>query len=444
MSKSSTTSKLGTSLSQGGLSELKRRLIWVFIGIMVYRLGAYIPVPGLDPKRLADLFGQHSSGLLGMFNMFSGGALSRVSIFALGIMPYISSSIIVQMYSSISPRLKELKKEGESGRRKINQYTRYGTVILALVQSLGITKWLVSSGVAINPGLNFYFVAIVTLVAGTVFLMWLGEQMTEHGIGNGISLLIFSSIASNLPAAVARIFTQVKQGQMSGLTLIIICCVVLAITAVVVYFERAQRRITINYAKRIKGRKMYGGQSTHLPLKINMAGVIPPIFAQSLIFFPGTVAQFFSTSHGFQWMNNISLMLQPGQPLYMFIIALLVIFFSFFYNGLVFNPRETADNLKKSGAFIPGIRPGGQTARYIEGIMDRLTFVGSLYLAIVALLPQFFIALWHVPFYFGGTSLLIIVVVLMDFIAQIQAHLMSQHYNKLMKTGHGSQAGFWG
>lgn len=437
----SMAAKAGSSMAQGGLSELKRRLFWVLFGMMVYRLGAYIPVPGLDPTKLAALFDNHSGGLLGLFNMFSGGALSRVTIFALGIMPYISASIVVQMYSSISPKLKELKREGESGRRKINQYTRYGTVFLALFQSLAICRWLVSSGVANQSGINFYFVAIITLVSGTVFLMWLGEQMTEHGIGNGISLLIFSSIASSMPAAIGRVFTQVKQGQMSGLTLLIIICVVLLITGVVVYFERAQRKITVNYAKRMRGRKMYGGQSTHLPLKINMAGVIPPIFAQSLVLFPGTIAQFFGTSHGWVWMSNISLMLQPGQPLYMLIIALLVIFFSFFYNGLVFNPRETADNLKKSGAFIPGIRPGEQTARYIEGVMDRLTFVGSIYLAIVALLPQIFMVVWHVPFYFGGTSLLIIVVVLMDFIAQVQAHLMSKHYNDLMKGGSG---GLWG
>ena len=429
--------KLGSALSGSGLHELKVRLLCVLIGIMVYRFGAYIPVPGLDASKLAHFFGSHSSGLLGLFNMFSGGAFSRVSVFALGIMPYISSSIIVQMYSAISPELKELKREGEAGRRKINQYTRYGTVFLSLIQSFAITRWLISSGVAMNPSISFYVTAIVTLVTGTIFLMWLGEQMTERGVGNGISLLIFAGIASRMPSALTQVFTQVRQGQMQPLTLIIVIAVILAITAVVVYFERAQRRITINYAKRVQGRKLYAAQSNHLPLKINMAGVIPPIFAQSILLFPATVAKFLGNTHGFGWLQTVSTMLSPGQPLEMLCIAILVIFFSFFYNGLTFNPRETAENLKKSGAFIPGVRPGHQTAKYIEGVMDRLTFVGSIYIALVALLPQFLIIMWHVPFYFGGTSLLIIVVVSMDFIAQVQAHLMSQNYNTMMKQGRG-------
>jgi preprotein translocase subunit SecY len=429
--------KTGSSLSGSGLYELKARLLCVLIGIMVYRLGAFIPVPGLDPAKLANLFGSHSSGLLGLFNMFSGGAFSRVSIFALGIMPYISSSIIVQMYSSISPELKELQREGESGRRKITQYTRYGTVFLSLIQSFAITSWLISSGVVIDPSIGFKVTAVLTLVTGTMFLMWLGEQMTERGVGNGISLIIFAGIAARMPSAIQELFTQVRQGQMSPLTLLIIVVAVLAITAVVVYFERAQRRITINYAKRMQGRKLYAAQSNHLPLKINMAGVIPPIFAQAILLFPATIARFLGTTHGFGWLQEFSIMLSPGQPLYMLAIAILVIFFSFFYNGLTFNPRETAENLKKSGAFIPGVRPGHQTAKYIEGVMDRLTFVGSIYITVVALLPDFFIMLWHVPFYFGGTSLLIIVVVAMDFIAQVQAHLMSQNYNSMMKGGNG-------
>ncbi|MBW5802531.1 preprotein translocase subunit SecY [Coxiella endosymbiont of Ornithodoros amblus] len=425
--------KLGTSLSQGGLSELKRRLLFVFIGIIVYRLGVYIPVPGLDPSRLAALFHQHEIGFLGMFNMFSGGALSRMTIFALGVMPYISSSIIVQMYSQISPKMQAIRKEGEAGRRKINQYTRYGTVILSLLQSAFMTKWLVSSGTVINPNLGFYFTAIITLVTGTMFLMWLGEQMTEQGVGNGISLIIFASIASRFPAAIGQVFTQVRQGQMSVLILLLLTAVIVLVTLVVVFFERAQRRITINYAKRQQGRKLYVAQSSHLPLKINMAGVIPVIFAQSIILFPGAVAKFMSSVKGLGWLNDVSLALSYGQPAYIVVFAIAVIFFSFFYTALVFNPKETADNLKKSGAFIPGIRPGEQTANYIDKVMTRLTLVGSIYLALVVLLPQFLILVWSVPFYFGGTSLLIVVVVIMDFMAQVQAHLMSHQYESLIK-----------
>ncbi|OGO92370.1 MAG: preprotein translocase subunit SecY [Coxiella sp. RIFCSPHIGHO2_12_FULL_44_14] len=425
--------KLGASLSGGGLGELKKRLLFVFIGILVYRLGAYIPVPGLDPARLADLFQQHEAGFLGMFNMFSGGALSRMTIFALGVMPYISSSIIVQMYGQISPSMQQLKKEGEAGKRKINQYTRYGTVILSLLQSIFMTKWLVSSGVVINPSIYFYFVAVVTLVTGAMFLMWVGEQMTERGVGNGISLIIFISIVSRFPVAVGQVFTQVRQGQMSILTLLLLIAVVVAVTLVVVFFERAQRRITINYAKRQQGRKLYAAQTSHLPLKINMAGVIPVIFAQSIILFPGAIAKFMSSIKGLGWLNDVAFALSYGQPAYIVVFAVTVIFFSFFYTALVFNPKETADNLKRSGAFIPGIRPGEQTAHYVDKVMTRLTLVGSVYLTVVALLPQFLELAWNVPFYFGGTSLLIVVVVTMDFMAQVQAHLMSHQYESLMK-----------
>ncbi|MDF1654657.1 MAG: preprotein translocase subunit SecY [Coxiellaceae bacterium] len=434
------TPKLGSSLAGGGLHELKMRLLVVFIGILVYRLGSYIPVPGLDPARLADLFNQHQSGLLGLFNMFSGGALSRMTIFALGVMPYISASIIIQMFGSIIPSLQQLKKEGEAGRRKINQYTRYGTLVLSAFQALGIAKWLVSSNVVLSPGPIFYFTAMVTLITGTMFLMWMGEQMTERGIGNGISLIIFASIVSRFPSAIGQVFEQVHQGQMQAISLIILVVVVLAITGVVVFVERAQRRITINYAKRQQGRKLYQAQSSHLPLKINMSGVIPPIFASSIIMFPGAIAKFFSSVKGFGWLNDLALALSPGQPLYIIVFAVAVIFFAFFYTALVFNPKETADNLKKSGAFIPGIRPGEKTAEYIDSVMTRLTVVGAIYLTLVALLPQFLIIVWNVPFYFGGTSLLIIVVVLMDFIAQVQAHLMSHQYQSIMKNkGSGSK-----
>ncbi len=427
------TAKLGAGLQSGGLSELKRRLLFVLIGIIVFRIGSYIPVPGLNPDAVAHLFKQNEGGLLGMFNMFSGGALSRMTIFALGIMPYISASIIVQMYSTVSPKLIQIKKEGEAGRRKVNQYTRYLTLGLSLIQAFFITRWLVDSNTAINPNFVFYFVAIVTLVTGTMFIMWLGEQMTERGVGNGISLIIFSGIVARFPLAIGEVMNQVRQGQMQVITLILLVLVVTAVTLVVVYFERAQRRITINYAKRQQGNKMYAAQTSHLPLKINMAGVIPPIFAQSIILFPGAIAKFIGTAKGFAWLNAFSLALSFGQPAYMIVFAFAVIFFSFFYTALVFNPKETADNLKQQGAFIPGIRPGEQTANYIDTIMTRLTLVGSIYLALVALLPQFLIIAWNVPFYFGGTSLLIVVVVLMDFMAQVQAHLMSHQYESLMK-----------
>ncbi len=435
--------KIGAALSQGGLSELKKRVMFLIIGIVVFRFGAYIPMPGLNPERLADLFSQHSGGLLGIFNMFSGGSLSRMTIFAMGIMPYISSSIIVQMYSQVSPKLQQIRKEGEAGRHKINQYTRYGTVILSFAQSLFMARWLVNNGVVIDPGFSYYFVAVVTLMTGTLFLMWLGEQMTERGVGNGISLIIFAGIASRFPSAVAQVFTQVQQGQMKAITLILLIAVVVLVTTVVVFVERAQRKISISYAMRQQGRKMYSAQSSHLPLKINMAGVIPVIFAQSMVVFPGTIATFLGKSKGLGWLNDVALALQVGQPLYILLFAFAVVFFTFFYTALVFNPKETADNLKKSGAFIPGIRPGEQTAKYIDKVMTRLTLVGSAYLVLVALLPQFLMSVWHVSFYFGGTSLLIVVVVVMDSMAQVQAHLMSHQYESLMKksTNKGSKIG---
>ena len=422
---------LGTG--QGGLSELKRRLFFVFIAILVFRIGAHIPVPGLDPERLAALFKAQEGGILGLFNMFSGGALSRLTVFALGVMPYISASIIMQLFTAVSPKLEQLKKEGEAGKRKINQYTRYGTLALAIFQSLGVSKALAASGIALNPGFGFYFVAVITLTTGTMFLMWLGEQMTEKGVGNGISLIIFAGIVSGLPAALARVFEQVRQGQMQMLTVVVILAVVLAVTAFVVFMERAQRRIKVQYAQRQQGRKMYAAQQNHLPLKINMSGVIPPIFATSIILFPASIASWFGKTPGMGWLNDIGQALSQGKPLYIIIFTAAIIFFSFFYTALVFNPKETADNLKKSGAFIPGIRPGDQTANYIDKVMTRLTMVGAIYISLVCLLPQFMNLYWHVPFYFGGTSLLIIVVVIMDFMAQVQAHVMSHQYGSVMK-----------
>lgn len=438
-----TKGKSGSALSQGGLYELKKRLLFVLIGILIYRLGAYIPIPGLDPARLTDLFNQHSTGLLGMFNMFSGGALSHMTIFAMGIMPYISASIVVQLFGQISPALQQLRREGEAGRHKLNQYTRYGTLLLGLAQSVFMAHWLVNSGAVMAPGFGFYFVAVVTLVTGTMFLMWVGEQMTERGIGNGISLLIFAGIASRFPAAIGQVFTSLRQGQMKALTAILLVAVIAAVTLIVVYMERAQRRIPISYASRQQGRKLYAAQSTHLPLKINMAGVIPVIFAQSFILFPGTIATFLGKTKGLAWLNSVAVALQFGQPLYIILFAFAVVFFSFFYTALVFNPKETAENLKKSGAFIAGIRPGEQTAQYVDKVMTRLTLVGATYLTLVALVPQFLILAWNVPFYFGGTSLLIVVVVIMDFMAQVQAHLMSHQYESLMKktSSKGSKIG---
>ncbi len=415
-------------------AELKRRLWFLLLALIVYRIGAHVPVPGIDPIVLKDLFESQESGVLGMFNMFSGGALSRFSIFALGIMPYISASIIMQLGTVAIPYLEALKKEGESGRRKITQYTRYGTLALALVQSYGISMALQSqAGLVITPGPMFILTTVITLVTGTVFLMWLGEQITERGIGNGISLIIFAGIAAGLPSAIGGTLDLVSTGSMHFLVALGIFIAAALITGIVVFVEKGQRRILVNYAKRQVGRKIYGGQSSHLPLKLNMAGVIPPIFASSIILFPATLAGWFATNDSLIWLKDISAALSPGQPIYVILYALMIIFFCFFYTALVFNPKETSDNLKKSGAFIPGIRPGDQTTRYIEKIMLRLTLTGSIYVTLVCLLPEFLILKWNVPFYFGGTSLLIIVIVTMDFMSQIQSHVMSSQYDSLLR-----------
>jgi len=423
----------GINGKSGSLAELKARLLFVLSAILVYRLGAHIPVPGLDPVKLAHLFSDQQNTIFGLFNMFSGGALSRVTVFAIGIMPYITASIVMQLFSMVVPSLEQLKKEGEAGKRKINQYTRYFTLALATLQSLGMARWLAGNHIALNPDFMFYLSAVLTLVTGTMFLMWLGEQITEKGVGNGISLIIFSGIVSNLPNALGSVFQQVKEGQMQPLSLIVIAAIVVVVTGFVVFVERGQRRIRVNYAQRTQGRKVYAAQTSHLPLKINMASVIPPIFASSIILLPATVAQFFGRGKHMDWLADLGMALTPGQPLYLIVYAAAILFFAFFYTALVFNPKETADNLKKSGAYIPGIRPGEQTTRYIDGIMTRLTLAGSLYLVLVCLLPQLLMYTWHVPFYFGGTSLLIIVVVIMDFVAQVQAHLMAEQYDSLMK-----------
>ena len=428
---------LDVKASQGGLSELKSRLLFVLGAMVVFRAGSYVPIPGIDAAVLAELFQQQKGTIIELFNMFSGGALSRASIFALGIMPYISASIIIQLLTVIHPALAELKKEGETGRRKISQYTRYGTLVLATVQGLGIATGLpnMMHGLVANPGFGFYFSAVVSLVTGTMFLMWLGEQITERGIGNGISLLIFAGIIAGLPQAIGATAEQARQGELHILLLLLLAVIVFAVTYFVVFVERGQRRIVVNYAKRQQGNRVFAAQSTHLPLKLNMAGVIPAIFASSIILLPGTVASWFG--QGNSWAANIlqeiSMTLQPGQPLYELLYAAAIIFFSFFYTALVFNPRETADNLKKSGAFIPGIRPGEQTAKYIDKILSRLTLAGAIYITFVCLLPEFLILKYNVPFYFGGTSLLIIVVVTMDFMAQVQNYMMSQQYESLLK-----------
>ena len=417
----------------GKLTELKQRLLFVLGAIVVYRIGTFIPVPGIDPVRLAQLFAEQQGTILDMFNMFSGGALQRFSVLALGIMPYISASIIMQLLTVVSPRLEQLKKEGDAGKRKITQYTRYGTLILATFQAIGIAIALENQNVVVLAGLSFKITAVVTLVTGTMFLMWLGEQITERGIGNGISMIIFAGIVAGLPGALGGTLELARTGQMHVFTLIVLFVIVLLVTAFVVFVERGQRRITVNYAKRQVGRRMYAGQSSHLPLKLNMAGVIPPIFASSIILFPATLGGWFGSAEGLDWLKNLSQTLSPGQPLYMLFYALAIVFFCFFYTALVFDPKETADNLKKSGAFIPGIRPGLQTAEYIDQVMSRLTLAGAIYITSVCLLPEFMNLQWSVPFYFGGTSLLIIVVVVMDFMAQVQTHLMSHQYEGLMK-----------
>jgi preprotein translocase subunit SecY len=421
-------------LGLGKMGDLKRRLLFLLGALIVYRIGAHIPVPGIDPEQLAELFRSQRGGILDMFNMFSGGALSRFTLFALGIMPYISASIIMQLMSVVSPTLEALKKEGEAGRRKITQYTRYGTFALALFQGMGIAIALESQrGLVVEPGILFRLTTMLTLTTGTMFLMWLGEQITERGVGNGISLIIFAGIAAGLPQAVAGTLELVRTGAFSILVALVIFALVLVVTAFVCFVERGQRRILVNYAKRQVGNKIYGGQSSHLPLKINMSGVIPPIFASSIILFPATLVGWFGTSEGLEWLKNVAGTLSPGQPIYVILYASAIIFFCFFYTALVFNPKETADNLKKSGAFVPGIRPGDQTARHIEKIMMRLTLAGAIYVTLVCLLPEFLILKWNVPFYFGGTSLLIIVVVTMDFMAQVQAYMMSHQYESLLK-----------
>jgi preprotein translocase subunit SecY len=414
--------------------DLGRRLGFLVLALIVFRLGTHIPTPGINPEVLADLFSQNEGGILGLFNMFSGGALSRFSIFALGIMPYISASIIMQLMSVVVPSLEAIKKEGEAGRRKITQYTRYGTVVLALVQAIGISVALEAQpGLVIEPGIMFRVTTVVTLVTGTMFVMWLGEQITERGIGNGISIIIFAGIVAGLPSALAGLFDLVRTNAMSILSALFIIVLAVLVTAFVVMVERGQRKITVNYAKRQVGNKMYGGQSSHLPLKLNMAGVIPPIFASSIILFPATVSSWFASGENLTWLGDLAAALAPQQPLYITLYASAIIFFCFFYTALVFNSRETADNLKKSGAFIPGIRPGDQTARFIDKILTRLTLAGALYITLVCLIPEFLVMRWNVPFYFGGTSLLIIVIVTMDFMAQVQAYMMSQQYDSLLK-----------
>ncbi|MBP7913782.1 MAG: preprotein translocase subunit SecY [Vitreoscilla sp.] len=418
----------------GKFGDLRRRLIFLLLALVVYRIGAHIPVPGINPQQLQALFQGQQGGILNLFNMFSGGALSRFTVFALGIMPYISASIIMQLMSYVVPSLEALKKEGESGRRKITQYTRYGTLLLAVFQSLGIALALEGSqGLVIDPGLGFRVTAVFSLVAGTMFLMWLGEQITERGLGNGISILIFGGIAAGLPSAIGGLFELVRTGAMSIIASLFIMAIVVAVTFAVVFVERGQRKILVNYAKRQVGNKVYGGQSSHLPLKLNMSGVIPPIFASSIILLPATIVGWFATGEGMRWLKDISGALSPGQPIYVMLYAAMIVFFCFFYTALVFNSRETADNLKKSGAFIPGIRPGEQTAKHIDKILSRLTLAGAIYITGVCLLPEFLVLKYNVPFYFGGTSLLIIVVVTMDFWAQVQSYVMSQQYESLLK-----------
>lgn len=427
--------KPGVDSAKGGLSELKSRLLFVIGAIIVFRFGSYVPIPGIDPAVLAELFEQQKGTIVEMFNMFSGGALERASVLALGIMPYISASIIIQLLTVVHPPMMELKKEGEAGKRKISQYTRYFTLVLSIFQAIGIATGLPNliSGLVINPGFGFYFTAVISLVTGTMFLMWLGEQITERGIGNGISILIFAGIVAGLPTAIGQTVEQARQGDLNLLFLLFIGVIILAVTYFVVFVERGQRRIVVNYAKRQQGRKVYASQSTHLPLKVNMAGVIPPIFASSIILFPGTIATWFGQNESLSWLQDVSVMLSPGQPLYVMLYAVAIIFFCFFYTALVFNPRETADNLKKSGAFVPGIRPGEQTSRYIDKVMTRLTLAGALYITFICLVPEFMMIAWNVQFYFGGTSLLIIVVVIMDFMAQVQTHMMSHQYDSVLK-----------
>ncbi len=422
-----------SALSNGGLSELWARLRFLFMAIIVYRIGAHIPVPGINPDRLAELFRQNEGTILSLFNMFSGGALERMSIFALGIMPYISASIIMQLMTAVSPQLEQLKKEGEAGRRKISQYTRYGTLVLAIVQAIGMSVGLAGQGVAFSNDFGFYFVAITTFVSGAMFMMWLGEQITERGVGNGISMLIFAGIVAGLPGALGQSFESARQGDINIIALLAVGLLAVAIIGFVVFIERGQRRIAVHYAKRQQGRKVFAAQTSHLPLKVNMAGVIPAIFASSILLFPASLGQWFGQSENMGWLADISQAIAPGQPLNILLFSAGIIFFCFFYTALMFNPKDVAENLKKSGAFIPGIRPGEQSARYIDGVLTRLTMFGALYMTAVCLLPQFLVVAANVPFYLGGTSLLIVVVVVMDFMSQVQSHLMSHQYDSLMK-----------
>jgi len=429
------------SSGQSGKGELWARLRFLFLAIVIYRIGTHIPVPGINPDQLAALFNQNQGTILGLFNMFSGGALERMSILALGIMPYISASIIMQLLSAVSPQLEALKKEGEAGRRKISQYTRYGTVILATVQAAGMSAGLAGQGLALLPEgassmdlMMFHFVAVVSLVTGAVFMMWLGEQITERGIGNGISMLIFAGIVAGLPGAIGQSLEQARQGELNLLVLLIVVALAIAVIYFVVMIERGQRRIAINYAKRQQGRRTYAAQSSFLPLKVNMAGVIPAIFASSILLFPASVAQWIGqSSDNMEWLQDVALAIGPGQPLNILLFTVFIVFFCFFYTALVFNPDEVADNLKRSGAFVPGIRPGKNTAQYIDSVLTRLTMFGAGYIALVCLLPQFLVVFANVPFYLGGTSLLIVVVVIMDFMSQVQSHLMSNQYDGLMK-----------
>ena len=427
--------------NQKGLGELWARLRFLFAAIIIYRIGTHIPVPGFDPDRLAELFTQNQGTYLGLFNMFSGGALERMSILALGVMPYISASIIMQLLSATVPALEQLKKEGDSGRRKINQYTRYGTVFLALIQGTAMAVGFASQGLAYEVSTMFYAVAISSLVAGAVFLMWLGEQITERGIGNGISMLIFAGIVAGIPGAIGQALESARQGDLNPVTLVFILVIAVAVVYFVVFVERGQRRLTVNYAQR-QGRQAYNAQTSHLPLKVNMAGVIPAIFASSLLLFPTSISQWFgSATNAPGWLQDIALLIGPGQPLYVLLFSSLIIFFSFFYTALMYNPREVADNLKKGGAFLPGIRPGDHTAKYIDSVTTRLTLIGGVYITLICLMPQFLNVYFNVPFYLGGTSLLIAVVVTMDFMAQVQSHLMSQQYDSLMKKANLKNVG---
>ena len=421
------------TMNSAGMGELFARLRFVLIALLIYRVGTHIPVPGIDPEQLSALFDQNQGTILGLANVFSGGALERMSILALGILPYISASIIMQLMTAVTPQLEQLKKEGEAGRRKISQWTRYLTVVLALVQGSGMTVGLANQGLTYVTGFSFYVTAVASLVTGAVFMMWLGEQITERGVGNGISLLIFAGIVAGLPAAIGQSLEQARQGEISILILLGILVLAAVVIYLVVFIERGQRRITVNYAKRQQGRKMMQAQASHLPLKVNMAGVIPAIFASSILLFPASVAQWFGSGDSSDWLQDLAVAIGPGQPLNILLFTGFIVFFCFFYTALMFNPQEVADNLKRSGAFVPGIRPGQQTANYIDGVLTRLTVFGSAYIALVCLLPQFLVVKFNVPFYLGGTSMLIVVVVVMDFMAQVQSHLMSHQYEGVMK-----------